>query len=290
MPSIVFVTRNWRDAAAVKAATNSLERALAILEMIERSPGGLRHAEISREMRMPKSTCSYIVARLESRGYLARDEETGRYRIGLSTVALAHGALREVGLRAIAEPALYKLASATGLSAGIGVLERGRVLVIDRVEGAEFVRDAVQVADGLPLRWAGRSRRYRLRADRDIGRELPAHSSALGKVLLAHLPRRQILELIAEQGMARQTRNTITSKARLLRELKAVRRQGYAAAVEEMAGIRALAAPIYNSKEQVTAGVSLNGSPAESAWEDPDALVTLVQAAAREISRRARFQ
>jgi DNA-binding IclR family transcriptional regulator len=272
-----------------KAPTNSLERALAVLEMIERTPGGLRHAEISRQMRMPKSTCSYIVARLERRGYLTRDEDTGCYRIGLSTVTLAHGALREVGLRAIAEPALYKLASATGLSAGMGVMDRGRVLVIDRVEGAEFVRDALQVADGLPLRWAGRSRKYRRRADRDIGRELPAHSSALGKVLLAYLTKKQALDLIAERGLAKQTRNTITSKARLLRELEQVRRLGYATAEEEMAGIRAIAAPIYAAGNLVSAGVSLNGSPAEAAWADPEELVELVKAAAREISRRARF-
>ncbi len=272
----------------MKAPTNSLERALAILEMIERTPGGLRHADISHQMRMPKSTCSYIVARLERHGYLTRDQETGCYRIGLSTVTLAHGALREVGLRAIAEPALYKLASATGLSAGMGVMDRGRVLVIDRVEGAEFVRDAVQIADG-PFRWAGRSRKYRLRADRDIGRELPAHSSALGKVLLAYLPDHQVLGLIAERGLVRQTRNTITSKTRLLRELERVRRQGYATAEEEMAGIRAVAAPIYGAGNVVSAGVSLNGSPAEAAWGDPERLVELVKATAREISRRARF-
>ena len=273
----------------MKAPTNSLERALTILEIIERTPGGLRHAEISRQILIPKSTCSYIVARLERRGYLTRDEETGRYRIGLSTVTLAHGALREVGLRAIAEPALYKLASATGLSAGMGVMDRGRVLVIDRVEGAEFVRDAVQVAEGLPPRWAEPSRKYRLRADRDIGRELPAHSSALGKVLLAYLPDQQVLGLIAERGLARQTRKTITSKTRLLHELEQVRRQGYATAEEEMTGIRAIAAPIYGAGNQVSAGVSLNGSPGEAAWSDPEELVGLVKAAAREISRRARF-
>jgi len=273
----------------MKAPTNSLERALAILEMIDRTPGGLRQAEISRQIHIPKSTCSYIVARLERRGYLTRDDATGCFRIGLFTITLAHGALREVGLRAIAEPALYKLASATGLSAGMGVMDRGRVLVIDRVEGAEFVRDAVEVADGPPQRWAGRSRKYRLRADRDIGRELPAHSSALGKVLLAYLPDQQALGLIADRGLARQTRNTITSKARLLRELEQVRQQGYATAEEEMAGIRAIAAPIYGAENLVNAGVSLNGNPAEAAWDDPEELVELVKAAAREISRRARF-
>jgi IclR family transcriptional regulator, KDG regulon repressor len=274
----------------MKPATNSLERALAILEAVERTPGGLRNTDVSRQMAIPKSTCSYIMVRLEQKGYLLRDENTGRYKIGLSAVALAYGALREIGVRSIAEPALYKLSSETGLSAGIGVLERGRVLIIDRVEGSEFVRDAVQVADGASTHWAGRTRRYRLRADRDIGRELPAHSTALGKVLLAHLPRHQVLEMIAEHGLPRHTRKTITSKARLLRELDLVRQRGYATSDEEqVAGIRSIAAPIYGIEVAVNAGVALNGSLTESAWSDPAELIDLVKAAGREISRHTRF-
>ena len=142
----------------MRPATNSLERAMALLELLEQTPGGLTNAEISRRLDIPKSTCSYIMARLERKGYLVRDEDTGCYQIGLTTVALAHGALREIGVRSIAEPALYKLASETGLSAGIGVLERGRVLVIDRVEGSDFVREAVETAHALPLRPPSRSR------------------------------------------------------------------------------------------------------------------------------------
>ena len=274
----------------MKSPTNSLERALAILEALEQTPGGLRHAEISQRMRIPKSTCSYIMERLERRGYLLRDGLSGRYKIGLTPVALAHGALREIGVRSIAEPALYRLAAETGLSAGIGVLERGRVLIIDRVEGSEFVRDAVQVAGEPPARWVDRSRKYRIRAERDIGRELPAHSTALGKVLLAHLPRPQILHLIAQHGLTRYTRKTITSRARLLRELDLVRQQGYAAADEEhRAGFRSIAAPIYGPAGEVSAGVALNGTLAEAAWAEPHVLIDRVKAAGREISRRARF-
>lgn len=270
--------------------TNSLERALAILELLEHTPGGLRHTEISDRMHIPKSTCSYIMARLEQKGYLMRDCESGRYRIGLTPVALAHGALREIGVRSIAEPALYKLAGETGLSAGIGVLERGRVLIVDRVEGSEFVRDAVQGAQESPARWAGQPRKYRVREQRDIGRELPAHCTALGKVLLAHLPRPQVIALVSEHGLARFTRKTITSKARLLRELDSVRRRGYAMADEEYdAGIRSIAAPIYAAGGEVNAGVALNGGPGEAAWSDPYLLVEKVKAAGREISRRARF-
>src|SRR5579863_2912433 len=51
--------------------TNSLERALALLETIEKTPGGLRNAEISRQLHIPKSTCSWILARLERQGYLS---------------------------------------------------------------------------------------------------------------------------------------------------------------------------------------------------------------------------
>ncbi|HLK48300.1 MAG TPA: IclR family transcriptional regulator [Bryobacteraceae bacterium] len=274
----------------MKPPTNSLERALAILEIVEQSPGGLRHADISRRMHIPKSTCSYIMERLERRGYLSRDGGSGRYRIGLTPVALAHGALREIGVRSIAEPALYKLAAETGLSAGIGVLERGRVLIIDRVEGSEFVRDVVEVADALPVRWADRSRKYRVREERDIGRELPAHSTAIGKVLLAHLPRPHVLDIVAQHGLPRFTRKTIATRIRLFRELESVRRQGYASADEEYrAGLRSIAAPIYGPAGEVNAGVALNGTLAESAWAAPDLLIDKVKAAGREISRRARF-
>src|SRR5665213_1549870 len=152
--------------------TNSLERALQLLEMVEKPPGGLRNAEISRRLRIPKSTCSWILARLERRGYLMRDDNTNRYKLGLKAVALAHGALRELGFRSSAEPVLYRIASETGLAAGIGVLEGNHVLIVDRVEAPE--------SPG-----ARHSIHARPRDQREIGRELPAHSTALGKVLLA---------------------------------------------------------------------------------------------------------
>ena len=108
---------------------------------------------------------------------------------------------------------------------------------------------------------------------------------------MAYLTRTQVLELIASQGLARHTRRTITSKAAFLRELELVRKQGFATSNQEHhSGIRSIAAPIYGLSGEVSAGVALNGGLAESAWKDPEALVGLVQAAGREISRRARFR
>jgi IclR family acetate operon transcriptional repressor len=264
------------------AGTSSLERALILLKVIEQTSGGMTNAEISRHLKIPATTCSYIARRLEREGYLIKDAQSGRYKIGLTVVALAHGALREVGIRTVAEPALYKLTTRTGLSGGIGVLERGQVLLVDRVEGPRFVNRALEAAH--------RAAPYRLRAQRDIGRKLPLHSTALGKVLLAYLPRQQALDLIAGKELARSTAKTVTSKARLLAELDQVRKHGYAMADgESYSDLRSLSVPVLGSDGTVQAALSVNGSPSEQIWRDLPELLKTVQEAARDISRRARI-
>jgi len=257
----------------------SLERALAVLELLEQTPGGLRNAEISRQLKIATSTCSYVTSKLERKGYLRRDEDSRRYQIGLKTVALAHGALRELGFRSMAEPVLYRLASATGLSAGIGVLQQGHVLLVDRVESPEFVREVVH-----------RPPKGRTREQRDIGRELPAHTTALGKVLLAYLPQAELAEFLRDLVLVRSTPKSIASKAKLAVELEAIRKRGYATAEEEeYLGVRALSVPIFDSVRAVRAAVSLNGDLREAAWRDERALVRTMQEAAHDISKLSRF-
>jgi len=264
------------------AATNSLERALLLLKVIEQTPGGLKNADISRQLKIPKSSCTYIASRLEREGYLIQDPVSKRYKIGLTPITLAHGALREVGIRTVAEPALYKLTSQTGLSAGLGILQRGQVLLVDRVEGPRFVDRAIGAVAGRPS--------YRIRAQRDIGRVLPAHSTALGKALLAFLPRQQVMALIAKYGLARSTATTIVSKKRLVAELDLVRRQRYAIADGEVySDLRALSVPIFDADGEVRAAVSVNGNPHEPVWDDLAKLVRTGEEAARDISRRARL-
>jgi len=251
--------------------TNSLERALMLLDLVEKAPGGLRNADISRQLGIPRSSCSWILARLEQQGYLKRDADSSRYRIGLKMIALAHGALRDLGFRASAEPVLYRVASETGLAAGIGVLESGHVLLVDRVEPPDGMTE-------------------RPREQRDIGRELPAHTTALGKVLLAWLPRRELMRLLDEITLPRVTAKTIVSPQKLAQELRRIRQRGYAIADEEQErGIRALSAPIFDMSGTVRAALSLNGSPRAPIWSDMRRLTRAVLAAAQDISVSARF-
>jgi DNA-binding IclR family transcriptional regulator len=240
--------------------TNSLERALAILEFIAHKSGGLTNAEISARFKMATSTSSYILKRLEREGYLRRHPENGRYEMGLKIVALSHGALRDMGLRRIAEPILHRLSSETKTSALIGVLERGRVMIVDKVEKPDLAR-----------------------IDIDIGVRYPAHSTALGKVLLAHLPERQLVSLFDHYGLPKSSPKTIDSRSRLLEELRTVRTQGHAISDGELfLGIRAVAAPIFEAGGDVSAAVSVTGVAVSV---DEATVINTVKAAAREISR-----
>jgi len=265
---------------------NSLERAFAVLELVDQIPGGLTNHDICRRLNIPTSTCSYITKRLECRGYLLRDEHTRRFKVGLSVVALAHGALRELGFRSVSEPVLYKVARDTGLSVGLGVLERGRVLIVDRVESPQLLQDAVNAPQERTFGRTGGSV-VRTRDQRDAGRELPAHATALGKVLLAHLLPDDLTDFLHHAVLTRATGRTIVSKPILLKELDTVRKQGYATAEEELyPGVWGLAVAIAGELDTPLAAISLNGSMSSPAWDDRRMLLRRIEEAARIIATR----
>jgi IclR family KDG regulon transcriptional repressor len=90
-----------------------------------------------------------------------------------------------------------------------------------------------------------------------VGRHLPAHCTASGKVLLAFLPP-EVVEPVLNVPLAAYTEKTITSPDRLREELKAVRQRGYALADEEFeAGIWAISAPIRDMNGKVVAAMSI---------------------------------
>jgi IclR family transcriptional regulator, KDG regulon repressor len=249
------------DRVKTSQQTNSLERALAILELVAYKSGGLSNGEICACLKIPTSTASYILSRLEREGFLRREPETGRYEIGLKIVALSHGAFRDMGLRRIAEPILHKMAAETKVSGFIGVLERGRVMIVDKVEKPDLAK-----------------------IDMDIGVRYPAHSTALGKSMLAHLPKESLLELFEQYGLQKSSPRTIDSKSQLLEELEIVRKQGYSTSDGELyLGFRAVAAPIFGASGEARAAVSATGV---TVLVDDSKVIDAVRTAAHEISLR----
>jgi DNA-binding IclR family transcriptional regulator len=249
---------------AAKLATNSLERGLAVMRMIGRKRGGLTHAEISHGLEIPKSTCTYILKRLEREGFVLRNKGTGRYRIGVDVLPLAHNALQEVGLVSFAKPVLRELAKSTGLVAILGVRAGNRVIAIDCLDGAAF---ALNSAEGV-------AREQRSCGEPDaVGAEYSLNSSAPGKVLLAYSRQNDLANSCAAGCQ--------------IAELEQIRERGYAIRERRFAlAPFSIAAPVLDAKGNIRAALCIQENALRPGNRDVEGWIMLLKKASQEISKR----
>lgn len=215
----------------------SIQRGLGILEIVAKSGTGVTMVEVSREIGLHTSTTFHLMRTLTTLGYLVQDESTKQYFLGSKVFHLAASAWTEVQLFRIAKPFLVYMAQHTGETSHLAILERGEVIVIDKVDGSS------------PVRLTDR-----------VGYPRPAHCTAIGKALLAHLPEGELKAFLQAGEFRASTPKTITAGPILEQELARVREQGYAVDDEEFAqGIRCLAAPVRNFTGHVVAAVGISG-------------------------------
>lgn len=215
----------------------SVERAIAILRSFSRDKPERGISELSRELGVHKSTVYRLLATLERHGLVARNPETERYRLGLDLLTLAAQVVEHMDVREIAGPHLRELSERCQETVNLAILHEGQVMDLE-----QFVPPVRSVKN---IGW--------------VGRRMPPHCTAAGKVLLAHLPPDK-LERFLQSRLERLTPRTITDPDRLREELERVREQGYAVAEEELEdGLNALAAPIYDHAGAVNVAASLAG-------------------------------
>ena len=240
----------------------ALDRALTVLECIAQSRKGFSVSELSRRLTLPKSSVHLILRTFERRGYLQKQPTGGRYRFGLKLMSLGHLALDGVELRDEARPILQRLVLATGLTAHLGILERGEIVIIERVDAATPVRVVSFV-----------------------GRRMKVHSTAVGKALLAFLPPGSQDAQLAEAPLEPQNERTIASPADFRRELEQVRSLGYAFNdQEDELGVRAVGAPILSAEGTPLAAISIVGTTGQLTVDRVAAIGEAVREAAQEIS------
>lgn len=213
-----------------------LHKTIDVLDTLRCAPTGLSLANLSDQVRMPKPTVYRIVATLESRGYLER-LDGAVYRISRKLFEAPRQMTLEQQLIRAARPAMEQLIHVCKETLNLGVLDGGEVLVIDTLESPQTVRMSSKIGN----------RRY-------------PHSTALGKVLLADLPHREMMRLVQKKGLPRFTSSTIVELEALVLELERVRSQGHAIdnSENEVDG-RCVAAPIMAPNRRVLAALSISG-------------------------------
>jgi DNA-binding IclR family transcriptional regulator len=213
-----------------------INRAFQILDVLA-AGGDMGVAELSRQLRMHKSTTHRLVMVLESNRYLERDAN-GKCRLGHRVMQLGLSALSRLDVCEVSRPHLRRLVTGTGETAHVGILREGEVISIVNVQSARS-----------------------LRSPSTVGTRTPAHCTSLGKVIMAFSPADQVPELIRQCSFRRYTKNTITTADRFRKELAKIRRCGYAVDNEELEeGLRCLSAAVRDSSGEVVAAVSIAGA------------------------------
>ncbi|WP_151525351.1 IclR family transcriptional regulator [Serinicoccus kebangsaanensis] len=209
----------------------SVDRALDIVELLAAAPAPIGVTEIARELGLAQGTAHRLVSGLVARGWVRQDTDR-RYAVGPAAMRVGDASYRTLG--ASAAPALREAVAATGETANLALLE-GRVMV--------YVAQAPSP--------------HTLRIFAEVGRRVPLHSTAVGKVALATRPRAAWAELLGDAPLEPRTPHTVTDVARLVEELEQVRRQGFALDDEEQElGVRCVAVPVQVAGLEVAMSVS----------------------------------
>jgi DNA-binding IclR family transcriptional regulator len=175
------------------------------------------------------------VQALRTRGYINQDHETNKYYLGYKILKLASGFLNQSKLREIARKYLEELSRKTLQTIQLATLEGDKVIYIDQVEGTDIFQ-------------------LRLR----IGNRGPLHCTAAGKSILAFLKKDELENILNDFKFIRLTDKTITSMKHLRKELKAIKRTGFAFCDREYDKyLRAIGAPIIGMGSKVIGAVAL---------------------------------
>lgn len=253
---------------AENTTSRAVERALSMLESIAESKVGLTNADLSRRLKIPKSSASYILRVLENRAYLRRNDN-GKYLLGLKLMSLASDNLSHMDVREIAKPELEAFLRRSRLpEAHLAILDNGRAVYIEKVEAPDSF----------------------IKMDIWVGHRLPVHTTAIGKVLIAYLPEDEILKILKVRGMENKTHKSIRSPQGFLKEAKKVRKFGFAVDNEENSvGVRCIAAPIFDAAGNVIAALGTSSTILQIDAEHMPRYVELVKESAGKVSRQLGF-
>lgn len=220
-------------------AIQTVSNALRLLEAFqEREELGV--TALSQRLALHKNNVFRLLATLQQSGYIEQDEASGLYRLGVRCFELGQSFSRSGNLLRRGRAALEALARETGESVHLGILDDLDVVHLDGEGGRGLVRGASRV-----------------------GWRLPAHCTALGKVLLGcgDEARRAALDLRLGAGSSLEARTaaTITDRDKFFEHLRGVKVQGFGMDLEECeVGLCCVAAPVHDARGGLVAAISVS--------------------------------
>ena len=216
---------------------NSIVKSMAILELLA-DRGELRLVDIAVLIGADKSGVYRILSTLRGIGFVTKNDENGRYRLTIKMFSLGVRRRDIIIPYEIYRPILDRLAHKCGETVHLAMLRHNEIIYLDKIDSQHL-----------------------LRMHSSVGGMMPAHSTGLGKILLAQLPWRDIEQIYPEEELPIFTQHTISSRSMLRKVLPAIKKNGYCYDQEESeAGISCIAVPVYDQSGSVICAISVTGA------------------------------
>ena len=247
-----------------RGTIQSVDRAARILKALAGGPRRLGVSQLADQLGLTRPTVHALLRTLLAHGFVEQDRDSDKYQLGPGLLHLGSSYLDLNELRARSLVQAERLAQQTGEAVRVGVLHGPSVVVVHHVFRPAA---AFQVLE--------------------VGAQLPAHASALGKAILAYQPESRLAELTAE-NLPRLTSRTLTSAA-LIAEVTDIRDKGLARERDEaVLGESSLAAPIVDHAGHAVGAIAVVGEtrrifPRGPAKGLPDAVIDAARSISREL-------
>jgi DNA-binding IclR family transcriptional regulator len=255
---------NNRKAADERYTVPGLARGLQLLMHFSRQERELTGAELSRRLGLPRASVFRMLFTLEQGGFLERAEDGVSYRLGLAVLRLGFEFLASMELTELGLPVIEELRDRSSYSAHLVVRDAHDVVFIAKAPGRNAMFHSIQV-----------------------GARLPAHATVLGRILLSALDAGQLRQLYPETPLPAFTPKTPTTLKALQELIASDRARGFGVSMGGFeTGISTIAAPVFDSRQQVVAAISITVPSARIETTAVDPLVDLVRQAAQQLSER----
>ncbi len=236
-----------------------------ILESFASGESVLGVSEVARRVHLNKSTVSRIMATLGRMGYLTKDPETDKYRLGVSLLMLAAPLLDSLDIRVAAHPHLLEATEATGETSALAVVDHQSLVVVDQVPSAKLIRHT-----------------------QSLGTQYRDWGSASVRVALAYTGEDEALNLLSSGAVDGVPRGL--SKAELkefARELEDIRAVGYAVNDGDSDPLEfGVSAPVFDLDANLAGTVVVSAPRVRVTQELRARIIEVTVSAAQGISRR----
>ncbi|MDT9687105.1 IclR family transcriptional regulator [Streptomyces sp. P9(2023)] len=243
----------------------AVARALDILELFLTDGETLAAPDVVRRLGLPRTTVHELLTTLAARHYLVpAPEQPGRFRLGVRTYQLGSRYAEQLDLAAEGLQVAREVAEVCDETVHVALLEDADVIYIAKVDSTHAVRMVSAT-----------------------GRRLPAHCTAVGKMLLASLTPAELDRRIDGRELVAMTPDSITAHDALRAALAEIRERGVAVEHRESnPDVSCVAAPVRDGAGRVVAALSVSAPVIRWSEERERELVELAAKGAADLSVR----